>query len=77
MRLCVFEAGRGPRLGVVRRNHIVDVAAVDASLPTHRAAWEGALPEARARIAALADSCPTRAALLRRDYVRILDEWDA
>ncbi len=76
MRLCVFEAGRGPRLGVVRRNHIVDVAAIDERLPKDRHAFEAATPEAKAHLGALAEACPNKAVLIRRDVVKMIDEWD-
>lgn len=76
MRLCTFDAGHGPRLGHVRRNHIVDVAALDPALPGDRAGLAAAGPEARARLAVVADSCPMPSMMVRRDAVRLLDEWD-
>lgn len=76
MRLCVFDAGQGPRLGHVRRNHIVDVAALDPAIPRDRPGLAAAGPEARARLAVVADSCPLPSMMVRRDAVRLLDEWD-
>lgn len=76
MRLCVFDAGQGPRLGHVRRNHIVDVAALDPTIPRDRAGLAAAGPDARTRLAFVADACPMPAMLVRRDAVRVLEEWD-
>lgn len=76
MRLCVFDAGQGPRLGHVRKNHIVDIAALDPAIPRDRASLAGAGHEARARLAIVADSCPMPSMMLRRDAVRVLEEWD-
>lgn len=76
MRLCVFDAGEGPRLGHVRRNHIVDIAALDPGLPRDRASISAAGHEARSRLAIVADSCPMPSMLVRRDAVRVLEEWD-
>lgn len=72
MRLCVFDAGLGPRLGHVRKNHIVDMAALDPALPHDRAS----LATAPARLQAIADSCPMPSMMVRRDAVRVLEEWD-
>lgn len=76
MRLCVFDAGQGPRLGHVRKNHIVDVAALDPGLPRDRASLSAAGHEARTRLTLVADSCPMPNMLVRRDAVRVLEEWD-
>lgn len=72
MRLCLFDAGQGPHLGHVRKNHIVDMAALDPGLPLDRAG----LATATARLQAIADSCPMPTMLVRRDAVRVLEEWD-
>lgn len=76
MRLCVFETGHGPRLGHVRKNHIVDLSGLDATLPTQRVHFVSANPDVRAKLAAFADSCPHPSTLLRKETVRILEEWD-
>lgn len=76
MRLCVFDAGAGPHLGHVRRNHIVDLSGLDATMPTQRNAIAAGGASLRAKLAAFADSCPHPSTLLRKETVRIVDEWD-
>jgi hypothetical protein len=73
----MFDAGQGPRLGHVRRNHIADVAALDAALPRDREGLAAAGPGVHDRLAVVADSCPLPSMMVRRDAVRVLDEWDA
>lgn len=70
MRLALFDDGTGPRIGVVRRNHIVDgrAAGVDAS------SFDDLDAEALQRLGSLDESCPMRNALRRRDGVRVLEE---
>ena len=76
MRLCIFDAGQGPRLGHVRKNHIVDVALLDPTLSGNRLSIQKAGIDAQARLAIVADSCPLPNMMVRREAVRILDEWD-
>ncbi len=76
MRLCVFDAGQGPRLGHVRGNHVVDLTGLDAAMPSQRAQIAAASSDVRAKLTAFACSCPHPGTLLRKETVRILDEWD-
>lgn len=76
MRLCAFDAGQGPRLGHVRKNHIVDMAALDPALPRDRAGLAAAGHDLAGRLQAIADSCPMPSMMVRRDAVRVLEEWD-
>lgn len=76
MHLCIFDVGQGPRLGHVRKNHVVDLTGLDPALPTQRAQVATAGPEVRAKLAAFADSCPHPSTLLRKENVRVLNEWD-
>ncbi len=73
MRLALFDDGSGARIGVVRRNHIIDgrAAGVDAT------SFDALDAVARARLASLDESCPMRNAVRRRDGVIVLDERDA
>lgn len=68
MDLVLFDDGAGARVGVVRRNHVVDGRAAgvdkhDLSLLT---------PEDLARLGHLDESCPTRKAVRRLADVRVL-----
>lgn len=76
MRLCVFDGGQGLRLGHVRKNHIVDIAVLDPAMPRDRASLAAAGHEMRSRLGVIADSCPMPNMLVRRDAVRIFEEWD-
>lgn len=76
MRLCVFDAGQGPRLGHVRRNHIVDLAQLDPGLPRDRASLAAEGHAVRQRLGVIADSCPMPSMMVRRDAVRVIEEWD-
>jgi len=77
VRLCLFDGGNGPRLGVVRRNHIVDVEACHPGLVPRPAAAMPLSAEQLHHVQALSASCPLPGALLRRDHVSILAEWEA
>lgn len=58
MKLATFEAGAGPRIGVVTEDGIVDLGKADAGLPTTMialiAAWDGV----KAKVEAAAKSAP-------------------
>jgi hypothetical protein len=56
---------------------VVDVALMAPGLPMDRAGADALTGLERERLAALAEACPLRNALRRRDQVAIFDEWDA
>ncbi|HUR61927.1 MAG TPA: hypothetical protein VM286_06135 [Candidatus Thermoplasmatota archaeon] len=68
MDLVLFDDGSGPRVGVVRRNHVVDgrAAGVDA------ADLAALTPEEMRRLGGLDESCPTRNAVRRLSEVKVL-----
>lgn len=69
MRLCTFDAGDGPRPGVVRNRMVLDLAKADPSLPRDmKALLAGGLD----RLMGFADSCNDRSVLHRLDDVRLL-----
>jgi fumarylacetoacetate (FAA) hydrolase len=69
VRLCSFDAGDGPRTGVVRNRMVLDLAKADASLPRDMKAL---LALGLDRIAGFADSCSDRSLFHRLDEVRLL-----
>ena len=71
MRLCTFDAGAGPRAGVVRNRFLLDVHAADPGLPADLKELL-ARPDGVARLAGLAESCADRSVLRRVDEVRLL-----
>jgi hypothetical protein len=76
MRLVEFDAGDGPRAGLVRRNHVVDLHAANPLLPNDLDAIAGhALHVERAL--ALEEACPAREVLHRLADVRVLRTLDA
>lgn len=68
MELVLFDDGAGIRVGVARKNHIVDGRAAGVDL----ASLDGLDPTELQRLAGLIDSCPTRNALRRRSEVKVL-----
>lgn len=77
MRLCVFKTATGPRLGHVRRNHVVDLSGMDPALPTTRRAVATGDAALKQTLAAFAQSCPHPTTLLRKADLQILDEWES
>lgn len=74
MRVVLFDDGAGARLGVVRKNHVVDARlalGITATAPGELT------PVMWHQLRGLDAACPTRAALRRIDQVRILAECDA
>jgi hypothetical protein len=67
--LVLFDDGSGPRIGVVRRNHVVDgrAAGVDAT------DLQGLTDLEIQRLAGLDESCPARNALRRLSEVKIVE----
>lgn len=72
VKLATFDAGAGPRAGVVRNRFLLDVHAADASLPADMKGLLSSGPDAMQRLAGLADSCADRSVLHRVDEVRLL-----
>jgi len=66
--LVVFDDGSGARVGVVRRNHVVDGRAAGLD----RDQLDALTPEELQRLAGLDESCPARNALRRLSEVRVL-----
>ncbi|MEQ9172260.1 MAG: fumarylacetoacetate hydrolase family protein [Rhodospirillales bacterium] len=67
MRLMMFEASGGPRLGVVDGDKVIDVAAADPALPKTMLALIKAGPEALARVAAAVKGAGAGAVLALKD----------
>ncbi|MEX0694070.1 MAG: fumarylacetoacetate hydrolase family protein [Rhodospirillales bacterium] len=61
MKLMMFSAGTGTRLGIVDGDSVIDVAACDAGLPATLLDLIGAGPEIAARMAGLAAGAPAAA----------------
>jgi fumarylacetoacetate (FAA) hydrolase len=72
VKLATFDAGAGPRAGVVRNRSLLDVAAADPGLPADVVGLLGLGEEGKGRLAALADSCALPAVLHKVDQVRLL-----
>lgn len=72
MKLCTFDAGAGPRAGVVRNRYVTDVQGLDPSLPADLKQLFAAGPDAMARAAGLAEACVDKSQLKRLDDVRLL-----
>jgi hypothetical protein len=73
MDLVLFDDGSGARIGVVRRNHVVDgrAAGVDS------ADLDGLTDSDLQRLGGLDESCPARNALRRLSEVRVLERRSA
>lgn len=69
LRLCSFDAGDGPRTGVVRNRMVIDLHKADPALPRDMKAL---LEHGIDRIAGFADSCSDRSVLHRLDEIRLL-----
>ena len=63
MKLMMFDAGKGPRLGVVDGDYVVDVAAVDLALPVDLLSLINGGPRALAAARAAAADAPASARL--------------
>ena len=63
MKLMMFDAGKGPRLGVVDGDYVVDVAAVDPALPVDLLSLINGAPRALAAARAAAADAPASARL--------------
>lgn len=72
MKLATFDAGAGPRTGVVRNRSIVDLNAADPAIPADMKALLSAGPEVMARVAGWSDACADRSLLRKLDEVRLL-----
>jgi len=72
VKLCTFDAGSGPRAGVVRNRWAVDLHAADPSIPAGMAALLAGGPDVLARAAGLAEACTDRSLLVKLDEVRLL-----
>lgn len=69
MRLCSFDAGDGPRTGVVRNRMVVDLHKADPTLPRD---MRELLARGITTIAGFADSCTDKSLLHRLEDVRLL-----
>ena len=72
MRLMMFEASGGPRLGVVEGDKVIDVAAADLALPKTMLALIEAGPDALARVAAAVKGAGAEATLALKDVTPAL-----
>ncbi|MEA3144562.1 MAG: hypothetical protein QOG31_1886 [Thermoplasmata archaeon] len=68
MDLVLFDDGSGARIGVVRRNHVVDGRAAGID----KADFAALTPEDLQRLGGLDESCPARNALRRLSEVRVV-----
>jgi hypothetical protein len=71
--LVLFDDGAGPRIGVVRRNHVVDGRAAGVD----RADFTALTAEELQRLGGLDESCPARNALRRLSEVQVLGRHSA
>lgn len=72
MRLCTFDAGDGPRAGLVRGRYVTDVNALDPRVPADVKALLGGGPDTWARLTGLSDACVDKGQLKPLDQVRLL-----
>ncbi|MES2155768.1 MAG: hypothetical protein V4510_11590 [bacterium] len=76
MKLVQFDAGSGPRAGLVRKTFVVDLHQANGFIPVDfDAVVKDSVALERAR--ALEVSCPDRSVLRRRSEVKVLREVDA
>jgi hypothetical protein len=73
VRLILFDDGAGARIGVVRRNHIVDGRAAGVD----KADFASLTADELVRLGGLDESCPARNALRRLSEVKVLDSWNS
>jgi hypothetical protein len=74
MRLVEFDAGSGPRAGLVRKNFVVDLHAANPFIPAGFDLVGAAGGEVLDRVRALEVSCPDRSVLRRASEVKLLRE---
>lgn len=72
MKLCTFDAGDGPRTGLVRNRFLTDLHALDPAVPADMKSLLSGGPETMARVAGLADACVDKTQLRRVEEVRLL-----
>jgi fumarylacetoacetate (FAA) hydrolase len=72
VKLCTFDAGAGPRTGVVRNRFVTDLNGLDPAVPADMKALLSGGPETMARVSGLADACVDRPQLRRLEDVRLL-----
>lgn len=72
MKLCTFDAGQGPRTGLVRNQMVVDLAKMDPAVPAEMKALLAAGPALRERVRGQADACTDKSLLHRLSEVRLL-----
>jgi fumarylacetoacetate (FAA) hydrolase len=72
VKLATFDAGAGPRTGVVRNRFLVDLNAADAAIPATMLGLLSGGTETMARVAGLAEACTDRSLLRRVEEVRLL-----
>lgn len=72
MKLCTFDAGAGPRTGLVRNRFLTDLNRLDPLVPADMRALLSGGPETMSRVAGLADACTDRSQLHRVEEVRLL-----
>lgn len=72
MKLCSFDAGAGPRTGLVRNRFLTDLNRLDPAVPADMKALLSGGAETMARVAGLADACVNKDQMHRVDEVRLL-----
>jgi fumarylacetoacetate (FAA) hydrolase len=72
VRLCTFDAGAGPRAGLVRGRYVTDLHALDPAVPPDVRAILAGGADAWARVEGLADACVDKGQLQPLDGVRLL-----
>jgi fumarylacetoacetate (FAA) hydrolase len=72
VKLCTFDAGAGPRTGLVRNRFLADLHRLDPAVPADMKALLSGGEETLARAAGLAEACTDRSQLLRLEEVRLL-----
>lgn len=72
MKLCTFDAGEGPRTGVVRNRYLVDLHLADPAIPADMRALLDGGAETMARVGGLAEACTDRSLLRRVEEVQLL-----
>lgn len=77
MKLCTFDAGEGPRAGLVRNQMVVDLHRMDAAVPAETKALLAGGPAMLERVRGQADACTDRSLLHRLADVHLLPPIDA
>jgi fumarylacetoacetate (FAA) hydrolase len=72
VKLCTFDAGAGPRAGLVRNRFLSDLNRLDPSLPPDLKAILAGGEAAMARVAGVSDACVDKSQLHRVEEVRLL-----